>query len=105
MKLSKLLEQELQPTFTIPVSDIRNIDNNIDEYVKAYELTTEQRNNFIQTIIRMMQKLSRKMEGDNKYDSFIRRLSDEDEIDKTLNDIKQYNNKIIISKEKPNEEL
>ncbi len=105
MKLSELLAQELQPTFTIPVSDIRNIDNNIDEYIKAYELTDEQRNDFIQTIIRMMQKLSRKMEGDNKYDSFVRRLSDKDEIDKTLNDIKQYNNKIIISKEKPNEEF
>lgn len=94
-----MLEQELEIP-NLPTTTLKNINRNIDEYLKyEADLGDDQRETFIQTIVRMMQKVSRKLEPDNKYDSFIRKLHDKEKINETLTKIKKYNNKLIEEKQ------
>jgi len=99
LTLKDLLEQELE-TSNLPTTDLKNINRNIDEYLKhETDLGDDQRETFIQTIIRMMQKVSRKLESDNKYDSFIRKLYDKEKVNEVLVKIKKYNDKLIKEKQ------
>ena len=103
MKLSRILEQELK-TPNIPILSLVNLNNNIDDYLKyERDLSDEQRAVFIQTIIRVMQSLSRKLPPDNKYESFIRRLYDKDKVNDNLKKIKKYNKKILSLKQREGE--
>lgn len=98
MKFSELLEDELQ-TPTISIVELKNLNNNIDNYLKyADDLSDEQREVFVRTMVRTMQYISRKLPANNKYDGFIRKMFDKDNLEDNLKKLKSYNNKLINKK-------
>lgn len=99
MKLLELLKQELH-TPTIPIVDLKNLNNNIDDYLKyADDLSDKQRETFIRTLVKTMQSISRKLSANNKYESFVRKMFDKDNLDDNLKKLKLYNNKLIKEKQ------
>ena len=100
MNLLNLLEEVKENSPSISILDLKNINKNIELFLKTEaDLDKDNRDKFLETIVKMLQDLSKKIKGENKYDRFIRKLVDSDELHKTLLKVIDFNKKLIKIKE------
>lgn len=98
MNLKELLEQVTKDMQAPAVSelDLRPILQNIKLYYEYNEEFSEgEEDEFIENLIRMMQDLSRKIPGSDKYEGFVRKLADKDKRYETLQKIQSYTENLL----------
>jgi len=96
VNLFELLNEIKENSPAISELDLKNVNKNIELFIKyESELDKDKREELLKVIIDMLQDLSKKIKGKNKYDRFIQKLVDSDELHKTLLKIMDFNNKLI----------
>ena len=104
MRLKKVINEAMKENVpSISVFDLQNVDKNILLFLKDYQsMDKNLKDNFLKSIIGQLQELSKKINGTNKYDRFIQRLVDPEQLVPTLLKIVDFNKKLIREKENEN---